>query len=57
MQRDLCGHTKEVTDMEKKIKTICPYCASGCEILLTVENDEIICAEPGQGRNNQGELC
>ena len=43
--------------MEKKIKTICPYCASGCEILLTVENDEIICAEPGQGRNNQGELC
>lgn len=43
--------------MEKKIKTICPYCASGCEILLTVENDEIICAEPGPGRNNQGELC
>jgi formate dehydrogenase major subunit len=43
--------------MGNKVKTICPYCASGCEILLTVENGEIICAEPGQGRNNQGELC
>ena len=43
--------------MEKKVKTICPYCASGCEILLTVENGEIVCAEPGPGRTNQGELC
>ncbi|MBP2652794.1 MAG: formate dehydrogenase, alpha subunit [Firmicutes bacterium] len=43
--------------MAKKVLTICPYCGSGCQIYLTVENGEVIGAEPGNGRTNESELC
>ncbi|MBP2649491.1 MAG: formate dehydrogenase, alpha subunit [Firmicutes bacterium] len=43
--------------MAKKVLTICPYCGSGCQIYLFVENGEIIKAEPGPGRTNENELC
>lgn len=43
--------------MANKVLTICPYCGSGCQIYLTVENGEVIGAEPGNGRTNESELC
>lgn len=43
--------------MAHKVLTICPYCGSGCQIYLTVENGEVIGAEPGNGRTNESELC
>ena len=42
--------------MEKKL-VVCPYCASGCKISFTVENNKIIKAEGANGVTNQGELC
>lgn len=43
-------------NMEKKL-VVCPYCASGCKISFTVENNKIIKAEGANGFTNQGELC
>ena len=41
----------------KKTLVVCPYCASGCKIEFTVENNKIIKAEGANGFTNQGELC
>jgi formate dehydrogenase major subunit len=42
----------------KRIQTTCPYCGTGCNIDLLVENNKIIKAEPTQGHHvNDGELC
>ena len=40
----------------KKALVVCPYCASGCKIEFTVENNKIIKAEGANGFTNQGEL-
>ena len=41
----------------KKALVVCPYCASGCKIEFTVDNNRIIKAEGANGFTNQGELC
>lgn len=43
--------------MEKRVLTVCPYCGSGCNLYLVVEDGKIIRAEPADGRNNEGKLC
>ena len=43
--------------MEKKVLTVCPYCGSGCNLYLVVEDGKIVRAEPADGRNNEGKLC
>jgi len=43
--------------MQEKVLTVCPYCGSGCQMYLVVENEEIIRAEPADGRTNEGTLC
>lgn len=37
--------------------TVCPYCASGCKMQLTVEDGKIIRADAAMGKNNLGTLC
>lgn len=42
----------------KKIQTTCPYCGTGCNFDLQVENGRIKGAEPTKGHPvNDGELC
>ena len=41
----------------KKVTTVCPYCASGCKMQLTVEKGNITRADAAMGKNNQGTLC
>ena len=41
----------------KKVTTVCPYCASGCKMQLTVEEGKITRADAAMGKNNQGTLC
>ena len=41
----------------KKVTTVCPYCASGCKMQLTVEEGKITRADAAMGTNNQGTLC
>ncbi|PHS39875.1 MAG: hypothetical protein COB07_05625 [Sulfurovum sp.] len=42
----------------KKFQTVCPYCGTGCNIDLHVENNKIVKAEPTKGHPvNDGELC
>lgn len=43
--------------MEKKVRTVCPYCGAGCNFYFIVENNQIIRCEPADGRTNQGNLC
>lgn len=40
-----------------KVITVCPYCASGCKMQLTVEDGKITRADTAMGKNNQGTLC
>ena len=41
----------------KRVTTVCPYCASGCKMQLTVEEGKITRADAAMGKNNQGTLC
>ncbi|MGF6189269.1 putative molibdopterin-dependent oxidoreductase YjgC [Serratia sp. 509] len=41
----------------KTVTTVCPYCASGCKMQLTVEKGKITRADAAMGKNNQGTLC
>ncbi len=42
----------------KKFQTTCPYCGTGCNIDLFVENNKIVEAKPTQNHHvNDGELC
>ena len=43
--------------MEKKVLTVCPYCGAGCQLYLTVKDNQVIKAEPADGRTNEGTLC
>ena len=40
----------------KKVTTVCPYCASGCKMQLTVEEEDYP-RRCRYGKNNQGTLC
>ena len=44
---------------EKKVLTVCPYCGAGCKLslIVDVEENKILRAEPANGRTNQGTLC
>lgn len=39
--------------MRTKVLETCPYCASGCQLYLIVEDGKVIKAEPADGRTNQ----
>ncbi len=41
----------------KRVTTVCPYCASGCKMQLTVEEGKITHADAAMGKNNKGTLC
>ena len=41
----------------KRVTTVCPDCASGCKMQLTVEEGKITRADAAMGKNNQGTLC
>ena len=42
----------------KKVKTICPYCGVGCELVLNVHNNEIIKVDSDEDSVvNKGNLC
>ncbi len=42
----------------EKFQTTCPYCGTGCNIDLLVENNKIVKAEPTKNHPvNDGELC
>lgn len=42
----------------EKFQTTCPYCGTGCNIDLFVENNKIVKAAPTKGHHvNDGELC
>ncbi|AFA47611.1 formate dehydrogenase subunit alpha [Acetobacterium woodii] len=43
--------------MKKKVLTTCPYCGSGCQLYLNVEDGKIVSATPADGRTNQETLC
>ncbi|WP_025677937.1 formate dehydrogenase subunit alpha [Paenibacillus massiliensis] len=43
--------------MEEKVRTICPYCGSGCQMYLRVKDGQIVGAEAADGRTNEGNLC
>ena len=43
----------------KEVRTTCPYCGAGCQIMfkVDVETNKIIEAVPADGRTNAGTLC
>lgn len=42
----------------EKVKTICPYCSSGCSVYLEVKDGRVIGASPDQDSPvNRGQLC
>ncbi|MBC3797595.1 formate dehydrogenase subunit alpha [Acetobacterium tundrae] len=43
--------------MGKQVLTTCPYCGSGCQLYLNVENGKIVSSTPANGRTNEGNLC
>ncbi len=44
-------------EVEKKVKTTCPYCGVGCQMELVVRDNRILGVDPTQGLPNNGLLC
>lgn len=40
-----------------RVLTTCPHCATGCQMYLTVKNNEIVDVYPADGPSNKGLLC
>jgi len=47
-----------ISEPVKEVRTTCPYCGAGCQIILRVKNNTImeVCADPAQAPN-YGALC
>ena len=41
----------------RKVKTVCPYCGVGCELILEVRDGQVLGVRAGQGGVNRGSLC
>ena len=39
------------------VRTTCPYCAVGCNLLLMALDGEIVGVRPANGPSNEGKLC
>lgn len=46
-----------IWDIEKKVRTTCPYCGVGCQIDLIVKNNKIVRIDPVVDAVNKGLLC
>jgi len=44
-------------EIEKKVVTTCPHCATGCQIEMSVKNGQIVEANGANGPSNQMLLC
>lgn len=44
-------------DVEKRVKTTCPYCGVGCQIELWVKDGRIVKLKGVEGEPNNGSLC
>lgn len=44
-------------DIEKKVKTTCPYCGVGCQVYLEIKDNKIVGVEPDYNTTNKGLLC
>jgi len=43
---------------DREVKTICPYCGVGCQLILEIKNERIIRVVPDpDGPANQGQAC
>jgi formate dehydrogenase alpha subunit len=50
--------TPEIGSNPKKVRTTCPYCGVGCQLLLTVKDGRIIKSDGLEGiKPNDGRLC
>ena len=43
--------------IDKKVLTTCPHCATGCQYYLLVKNNKIVDVEAADGPSNKGLLC
>lgn len=46
-----------VNQIEKKVLTTCPHCATGCQYYLIVKDGKIVDTEAANGPSNRGLLC
>ena len=45
------------SDVDKKVKSVCPYCGVGCQIEYNVKNNEIKYVNGIDGPANKNRLC
>ena len=43
--------------IDKKVLTTCPHCATGCQYYLVVKDNKIVDVEAANGASNKGLLC
>ncbi len=44
-------------EVERKVLTTCPHCATGCQYYLVVKNGKVVDVEAADGPSNHGRLC
>lgn len=44
-------------DVDQKVRTTCGYCGVGCQINLSIKNNQVVKVEPVEGEINHGLLC
>ena len=43
--------------VDKKVLTTCPHCATGCQYYLVVRDNKVVDVEAANGASNKGLLC
>ncbi len=49
--------SNSVSDIDKKIDSVCPYCGVGCQVTFHVKDNKIVNVEGKDGPSNHSRLC
>ena len=51
------GRTRTVTEFDRSVDSVCPFCGVGCQTTMRVKDDRIVQVEGRDGPANENRLC
>ncbi|MFQ6551191.1 formate dehydrogenase subunit alpha [Aestuariibius insulae] len=51
------GAIPDRSDIDREVKSVCPYCGVGCQLTFKVKDDKIAWVEGAEGPANENRLC
>lgn len=54
---DEAGKTRTVSDFDKEVESVCPFCGVGCQTTMRVKDNKIVQVDGRDGPANENRLC